>query len=772
MENIEPTRQQIMELTESLQIAGKRINVLATDLVVAERKIKTAVAKLQESSMKEALKEVPVENLNINNSGINIQTLKDKGFNTLGDLSDATEKSLSKISGIGPDKAVKICRIVAVAKRTLRNKSVLRLNDETINNPDFRQMLVDLYYFTLIGNSRQEAVWLSKRYREEISEDILIVKDGQSVFEKIVNKASDLFRPELGKTAQQEQKVRDSYARLVDVKADRFAEKVQEISEKLEQMKTECSEEAAVAAFEANTAPFFAVIENICGVSSVKSEEEIYGLPIELINKINESELDTSNMIATLRNYQEFGTKYILNQKRVLLGDEMGLGKTMQAIAAMAHLYANGKTHFLVVCPVSVMVNWGREIEKHSKLTTFAIHGADREKEFDMFIEKGGCAITTFETVCRLPLEKLTKIDMLTVDEAHYVKNPQAQRTQALVKISSVSDYILYMTGTPLENRVEEMIFLISMLQKDIANSVSSQLAFTSASDFRLKISPVYLRRVREDVLTELPEKTETEEWTAITENEKKIYVEALRRNDLTACRKLSYTVEDPSDSSKLQRLLELCDEAKTAGRKIVIFSFFIEILDKVAEALGDRCFGRITGSIPSEERQGIIDRFADSPDGSAILLQIVAGGVGLNIQCASVVIICEPQWKPSIENQAISRCYRMGQSKSVLVYRLLSEKTVDEGIFKVLSEKSQIFNEYADESEIDEVKKTMDEIMESQRKEYGIEADSTDVPDTPDTPDADVMADENEGGSEDADVSIFEQDGENSPSNNDEKQV
>ena len=193
--------------------------------------------------------------------------------------------------------------------------------------------------------------------------------------------------------------------------------------------------------------------------------------------------------------------------------------------------------------------------------------------------------------------------------------------------------------------------------------------------------------------------------------------------------RKVSYEVEDISDSSKITRLLELCAEAKESGRKVVVFSFFLGIIEKVAQALGEDCFGIITGAIPSEERQDIIDKFAEAPDGSVIVSQIIAGGVGLNIQCASVVIICEPQWKPSTENQAISRCYRMGQSKSVLVYRLLSAKTVDEDIMEILREKSNVFDEFADESQIDEVnKQIMEEIVQKERERLGItEADIVD---------------------------------------------
>ncbi|MBO7449327.1 MAG: DEAD/DEAH box helicase family protein, partial [Clostridiales bacterium] len=310
--------------------------------------------------------------------------------------------------------------------------------------------------------------------------------------------------------------------------------------------------------------------------------------------------LDTSLMVATLRPYQEFGTKYILNQQRVLLGDEMGLGKTMQAIAAMAHLAANNLTHFVVVCPVSVMVNWAREVEKHSKLTTITVHGDKREELFKEFQEKGGVMITTYETIVRLNLEESPKFSMLTVDEAHYVKNPEAQRTKALRKMAALCDYRLFMTGTPLENRVEEMIFLVSMLRDSVSSELNSMKAVSKAPEFRSKVAPVYLRRVREDVLKELPEKFEKEEWVQLTDKEKILYAKALVSKNATTIRKVSYDVENLEDSSKIQRLLEICKEAEDDHRKIVIFSFFLGIIEKVSQALGDKCFGIITGAIPS----------------------------------------------------------------------------------------------------------------------------------------------------------------------------
>lgn len=143
----------------------------------------------------------------------------------------------------------------------------------------------------------------------------------------------------------------------------------------------------------------------------------------------------------------------------------------------------------------------------------------------------------------------------------------------------------------------------------------------------------------------------------------------------------------------------EIIEEAEADGRKIIVFSFFLDTMRKIGAFLGNRCMAPINGSVTPQRRQEIIDEFDVAPAGSVLLAQIQSGGTGLNIQSASVVIICEPQLKPSIENQAISRAYRMGQARNVLVYRLLCEDTIDERIMDMLAQKQAVFDAFADKS-------------------------------------------------------------------------
>lgn len=379
----------------------------------------------------------------------------------------------------------------------------------------------------------------------------------------------------------------------------------------------------------------------------------------------------------------------------------MGLGKTVQAIATMVSLKNTGATHFVVLCPASVIINWCREIQKFSKLRVIKVHGSGRNAALQEWIRSGGVAVTTYETTSYFDLPDSFRYTLLIVDEAHYIKNPEARRSMNTKRLSSHADRLLFMTGTALENKVEEMTNLIDILQPRIAREVKGMEMLSSAPQFREKVAPIYYRRKREDVLTELPELLENEEWCSLGFEERLEYEESVLSsgNNFNAVRRVSWNVNDLSKSSKATRMLEIIEEAKAEGRKVIIFSFYLDVIEKISELLGSQCTEPINGSVTPNRRQEIIDDFDNAPAGKVLISQIIAGGTGLNIQSASVVIFCEPQLKPSIENQAIARAYRMGQARNVLVYRLLCENTIDERITEMLAEKQAIFNAFADKS-------------------------------------------------------------------------
>lgn len=451
-------------------------------------------------------------------------------------------------------------------------------------------------------------------------------------------------------------------------------------------------------AFSENPIRFTNDLEDI-DPSVLGNDDSVYGLPEDLAREIQEECFFPEGLLCDLRKYQIWGVKYALHQERILLGDEMGLGKTVQAIATMVSLRNTGGTHFMVVCPASVLANWCREIRKMSLLSVTKIHGTGRKSAFEAWLRTGGVAVTTYETTAYLGLPFDFKFKMLVVDEAHYIKNPEARRSENVRNISLHAERLMFMTGTALENKVDEMINLLRILQPDVARQVQGMAFMSAAPQFRKAVAPVYYRRKQEDVLTQLPKLIESEEWCYMGYEEEMAYERAVLSKNFAEARRVSWNVDDIRVSSKATRLVELVNEAESEGRKVIVFSFFLDTLRKVSMLLGSRCIGPINGSVAPQRRQEIIDEFDNAPAGSVLVAQIQSGGTGLNIQSASVVIICEPQLKPSIERQAIARAHRLGQHRNVLAYKLLCGDSIDERMLALLAEKQAEFDAFADKS-------------------------------------------------------------------------
>lgn len=219
-----------------------------------------------------------------------------------------------------------------------------------------------------------------------------------------------------------------------------------------------------------------------------------------------------------------------------------------------------------------------------------------------------------------------------------------------------------------------------------------------SPKKFRRQVPPAYLRRNQEDVLTELPELVEVDEWVTMSDHDAATYRAAVVDRNFMAMRQAA--MKQGSRSAKMHRLVEIVEEAEVNGRRVIVFSHFLDILRDVAAHLPGRVFGPLTGSVAASQRQVMVDEFSAAKHGAVLVAQIIAGGVGLNIQAASVVVICEPQLKPTTEWQAIARAHRMGQLESVQVHRLLSDEGVDQRVREILARKKELFEDFARESE------------------------------------------------------------------------
>lgn len=389
-----------------------------------------------------------------------------------------------------------------------------------------------------------------------------------------------------------------------------------------------------------------------------------------------------------------------------MIGDEMGLGKTVEALAAICHLHAEGAVHSLVVCPASVLVNWAHEVKRHSQLATYRLHGSasDRRQGTATWERRGGVAVTTFDSLRSLSKPDGLDVALLVVDEAHYVKNPSALRTQAVQRWIAQADRTLFLTGTPMENKVDEFKTLVRHLQPAVAAQVSAIEGLAGASTFREAVAPVYLRRNQSDVLEELPPRVETQDWVEFAGEDLDEYRDAVASGNFMAMRRAAYMPGTSAGSAKLARLVEIVDESLANGRKIVVFSYFRDVLSTVAGVLGDVVVGPLTGSVAPGLRRELVDAFTATGNPAVLVSQIQAGGVGLNMQAASVVILTEPQWKPSAEDQAVARCHRMGQIRPVNVHRLLAEDSVDQRMLDILANKSILFDEYVRRSELKDV--------------------------------------------------------------------
>lgn len=682
---IRPDSRVLRTRSDNTAAALSALKSIRKDTEKQKKNISSALTALEEKQVSSLLSAMDVEELNRAKRGIRVSALRSAGINDLEQVYRRSRGSLESIEGIGEQSARTIYTTVRSIADTIRISLRVKLTVED-ESEEFAALLPLLYRYILTDSARKSAEKLTESYADAAENALAAAKKGSGAIKWLFLSAGD--RQAAADAAQELERLEDVGfpAAARELWADYAAVPVPELAE-------------ARRAFEINTALFAVTVEQLG--RGVAQETGWSGVPAELAEKVNARPLDLRYLKATLRSYQEFGTKYILCQKRTLLGDEMGLGKTVQAIAAMAALKAEGGEKFLVVCPASVLVNWCREVEQHCELPVGEIHGSDRGDELRRWISSGTVAVTTYETAARLTLPPDLRIDMLVADEAHYVKNPGTIRTQALLGLAARSENVLYMTGTPLENRVDEMCYLMSTLQPETAKAAEGLKYISNAPAFREAVAPVYLRRCRDDVLTELPEKIEQDQWLRPTEEDRKEYILSVMSKNFMAMRRVSWDVRDLSRSSKAQRLLEILDEARGEGRKVIVFSYFLATAEKVRALAGDNVFGPIDGSVPAARRQETVDAFTAAPPGAVLVSQITAGGTGLNIQAASVVVFCEPQIKPSLETQAVSRAYRMGQARSVLVYRLLCTGTVDEDIVALLRDKQEQFDSFAHESAV-----------------------------------------------------------------------
>ena len=706
---------------------GGRLRAAARDVVAdhgrAVEAVRAALAPITDELARRELAEIPVARLkDVTEGRLRLGAIEAAGFATVDQVLTADRYGLRQIPGVGPQTADQALAAARQIARAVEEAVAVRIDVEH-PQPRTTALVIALHRLVAAGPEARRAVGAAEALDARLG----------PLLERAAPAAGSLLRrwfagrdkraPALAAVAEvaaaTEEAVRGGVPALL-------------AQASVDLLRGPAGEAEAWVEFELRSAEFYSLLAELSGRGPDPAAAEGF-LPADVAERVRTQPLDDTHRRVSLRGYQSFGARFALAQRRVVLGDEMGLGKTIQAIAAMAHLAARGRTHFLVVCPASVLVNWTREVGARSALRAVPLHGPDRGEAFAQWRQRGGVGVTTYDALRGFPPWDGAEpggpsgplrpaggaggpLGMLVVDEAHYVKNPDTRRSRSVAAWAEGCERVLFLTGTPMENRVAEFRNLVRYLQPGLVPGIEGADGAAGSQAFRRAVAPAYLRRNQQDVLAELPTLLRTDEWEEMGAADLDAYRQAVLAGNFMAMRRAAYA--RPRESAKLRRLRELVEEAAHNGLKVVVFSYFREVLATVRDALGEAApesvdlskagrpaaeYGPLTGSVPPVRRQQLVDAFAAAPGHAVLLAQIEAGGVGLNLQAASVVIICEPQVKPTIEHQAVARAHRMGQVRSVQVHRLLATTGVDQRMLEILESKARLFDAYARRSDMAE---------------------------------------------------------------------
>ncbi|GHD54583.1 DEAD/DEAH box helicase [Streptomyces galbus] len=663
--------------------------------------VRSALAPLRDELVAQELESIPLARLkDVTEGRLRLGALEAAGLGSVRAVHDAERYELRQIPGVGAQTADQALAAARQIARAVEQTVSVRID---VDHPEPRTtaLVGALYRLVEGGPELRRAVDTAERYERRLTELLPAVRPTVS---RLRLALAGRERREAALAAAAELRALTAEAAALEVRL-RLAQAGADL------LREPASEIEAWVDFEVRSAEYYSLLAEVSAHRTDAAAAEGF-VPSGIAERVRAQPLDDTHRRVSLRGYQSFGARFALAQRRVVLGDEMGLGKTVQAIAALAHLAAGGHTHFLVVCPAGVLINWTREIRARSTLRAVPVHGPDRQDAWARWRERGGVAVTTFDVLHTLAPDPARVPALLVVDEAHYVKNPETRRARSVAAWTERCERVLFLTGTPMENRVEEFRALVRLLQPGLLPAIRAGDAVAGPHAFRTAVAPAYLRRNQQDVLTELPALLVVDEWEEFSAADEEAYRAAVAEGNFMAMRRAAYA--DPAKSAKLERLRELVAEAAANGLKVVVFSYFRAVLEAVREALaepkgtledppaepGTALFGPISGSVPAARRQQMVDAFTAAGGHAVLLSQIQAGGVGLNLQAASVVVLCEPQVKPTLEHQAVARAHRMGQVRPVQVHRLLTPDSVDDRLLRILADKDRLFDAYARRSD------------------------------------------------------------------------
>ena len=457
----------------------------------------------------------------------------------------------------------------------------------------------------------------------------------------------------------------------------------------------------------------------------------------EGINELPKEEVEYPKLNATLRDYQKYGYKWLKyltdNNLGACLADDMGLGKTLQAIALLSNLHEEKKKKSMVIMPKSLIYNWENEIKKFApKLKVGVYYGINRDFSS---LKKVDVILTTYGTI-RNDIENLLehKFDLLILDESQNIKNINSQTTKAVLLLNAKKRVAL--SGTPIENNLLELYSLFRFLNPEMFGSVqrftnSYILPIQKYSDtstieeLKKKIYPFLLRRVKKEVLEDLPDKIEklvyvdmNDEHRRFYEERRRYYYSLLEKNTssqgnfdkffvLQAINELRHIVSSPElenkkiISSKKEVLIENVIEAIENNHKVLVFVNYLSSIESICDSLKENKIKYLKMTGQTKDRQNLVDKFQNDSRYKVFVMTLKTGGVGLNLVSADTIFIYDPWWNTTVENQAIDRAYRLGQDKTVFAYKMIMRNTIEEKILKLQEIKNKLLDDLISEDNL-----------------------------------------------------------------------
>ncbi|CCV64109.1 Superfamily II DNA/RNA helicases, SNF2-related [Alteracholeplasma palmae J233] len=479
---------------------------------------------------------------------------------------------------------------------------------------------------------------------------------------------------------------------------------------------------------------------------NVEVENELKEIIYKIKNFDNKEITNPPHVYSMLKNYQISGFKWLQTLYELNLGgilaDDMGLGKTLQIISLFESIETKGL--LLVVCPKSLVYNWKNELEKFKASFDHLVYSGSKEYRDEVLLKmkevtEKTLVITSYDTL-RNDVENFESItfDTVILDEAQHIKNLTALKTKAVKDIKALHKFVL--TGTPLENAISDLWSIFDFLMPGYLYSYNKfkkieQKATADdkkALDFIVdKTRPFILRRTKKNVLKELPDKEEKVIYGEFEKEEQQIYdayllkvkqsFEEEKSNkidflaDLIKLRQLCLSPElvyetFNKNSSKIDLTVEIIENAISSGHKVLVFSSFVKALELVKKRFKPEDFFMLTGQTEGRQRVEMANQFNQAESQQKVFfISLKAGGTGLNLTGADIVIHLDPWWNLAAENQATDRAHRIGQENKVTVYKIIMKSSIEEKVLELQEKKKELFERIIDGSE-EQIAKLSDE--------------------------------------------------------------